>query len=275
MKKVLFALFCAATILSCSNDDELQLTKVNGKPSRIVKSTDEKANIYFSYQGNRLSKIKAIGGSILSYSYENNELVSVSTSPEDKRVADGNGQTSFTKENSNKICIESWGEPSFHLFRKEIELDENNTPIKITDIGIFDHIGPKGEISKIEEGQYYGLFTYDQTTKNLTRLVVYDKTTSKEIATYEYEYDDNTGAISKIDLPLWFYAHKAYGNRDYRTSYSRLFFNYSNNLIKETVTLTDNTPQATFHYIYQYNKDSAPVSIQKDESDMDKLSITY
>jgi len=266
-------LLCVAIVASCSSDDKLQLTNVDGKPSSVKMSYNDGTDVFFSYQGDRISEIKEIRGSVKSFKYENDELISISTRPEDDRVADGQGSTRFRKEEENKIIAESNGEPDFNMYRYELELDENNIPIKITDLGIFAYVGDNGEISQIREGLYYAVFTYDDATKNLIRLVVYDKTSSNEVATYDYEYDSSIGTVSKMNLPLWYHAYRAFMNRDYRYGYNMIFFNYYNNLIKENVFKAGGDPeQNTYNYIYTYNKNNAPISMG---SDTDDILITY
>lgn len=266
-------LLCAAVVASCSDDDEnLRLTGVSGKPSSVVADdADGSRNVYFSYKGSSLSEIKEIKGSIQRFNYENGELVSVYTSPEDKDVADGNGSSTFKKD-GNTIVSESCGEPAWDVsFRKEIELGEDNIPVKITDVGIFTNTAEG--IEKTEEGKYYGVFTYDGSTKNLARLVVHDKSTSEVVGTYEYEYDNKAGILSNVELPLWYYAWSAYQKRDFRNSYNRIFYNRANNLVKEVVTGTgEDVRQGTYTYSYGYNKDNAPVSMSNGSGN---VSITY
>jgi len=272
-KRVIQYLLCVFILLSCSKDDQPQLTNVDGKPSCVKINDYEETNVFFSYQGNRLSEIKEIGGSIQSFNYENEDLLSISVSPEDKRVADGHGYTKFRKESDYKIVVEATGEPNFDMYRHEVELNKNNIPVRITDLGIFGYTGDNGEISRTREGQYYAVFTYGEATNNLIRIVVYDIISSEEVAVYDYEYDSNIGAISKMDLPLWYYAYRAFMGRDYRYRYGRIFFNYGNNLVKENVFKTDNvTEQNTYNYLYKYNKDNVPISMRSDNGE---ILITY
>ncbi len=275
--RLLFILICLVFVISCSDDDDnLQSTGVNGKPGKVsIKYSSDPnsadADVFFYYQRDKLARTKQIKGSILDFNYENNELVSVYTSPEDKEVADGHGSTKFRREGS-KITIESWGEPSSDLFRWELELDENNIPVKITEIGVFSP-GTTGELSKVRDGKYYAAFVHNQTTKNLVKQTVYNISTSQIVSTYEYEYDNNQGAISKIDLPLWYYAYKAYINREYRNVYNRLFFNYSNNIQKETADTEEG--ESVVNYSYQYNKSNTPASMGSDMYGLPAISITY
>ncbi len=163
--QILVVLVYSVFIVSCDNDDnDLQVTGINGKPSGIKY---DNTNVFYYYQGSKLSEIKEIKGSISDFRYENNELVSISYSPEDKNVADGIGSTVFRKDANNKIIIESSGAPSFSLYRHELEVNENNIPLKITEVGIYDRTGTNGELSKVMDGKYYAVFTYDSENKNL------------------------------------------------------------------------------------------------------------
>lgn len=280
MKKIasrtFFALLCAIVIVSCSNDDgDLQLTGVNGKPSSIKIHNSDMGDIFFYYQGNKPSSIKQIKGTISYFEYENNELVSVGFSPEDKNIADGSGSTSFKKEGTNKIIIESWVEPSSNKHRWELEINEDNIPVKIIDRGIFFITESGGAYFIHTEGEHYGIFSYDPVTKNLKSQTIYSIKTGKIVATYTYEYDSNIGAISEIDLPLWYYAYSGYRNRNSASTYNRLFFNYSNNIVKETITSEDVTTQGVFNYTYKYNKENAPIFMESDKQNVESLSITY
>lgn len=274
--QILFVLVCTI-VVSCSDDDgDLKSTGIDGKPGKVVmKYTDPNStdtDVFFYYQGDKLTGTKEIKGSVLAFNYKDNELTSVTTSPEDKDVADGHGSTTFNKEGS-KIIIESWGEPSSYSFRWELELDENNIPVKITDLGTYSHLGANGELSKVRDGEYYSVFAYEQATKNLVKQTIYKISTSTIVATYEYEYDKNPGAISKIGLPLYYYAYKAYLNRDYRSVYNRLFFNYSNNILKEMVDTEEG--ESIINYTYQYKKSNTPASMGSDVYGLPTASITY
>ncbi|WP_298651022.1 hypothetical protein [uncultured Proteiniphilum sp.] len=277
--RLLYILLCMVTITSsCSReDDDLQLTGLNGKPSSIGYDNDNKPNrnVYFYYQGDKLSEIKELKGSVTRLNYENNELVSVDFSPEDKEVMDGHGSVLFKKEGRDKIIIESWAEPSLELFRMEMKLDENNLPLKITESGFYSYNGAEGEFSKTVDGFYYAVFTYEPSTNNLLRQTIYTKDTDAKVVSYEYEYDSNMGAISEIDLPLWYYVYQAYRNKNYRNAYNRLFFNYTNNLIKETVHAEGTADGDIFHYTYQYNHGKIPVFMEHDIAGIPSIFITY
>ena len=166
--------------------------------------------------------------------------------------------TDFTKEGSHKIIIRS-GEAlsSYAPPPWELELDENNIPLKIID------------------GKYYAIFTYDSDNKNLIKQTLYDISTEKIVTTYNYEYDSNFGILSKVDLPLWFYAYKAYSARESRYTYNRIYFNYYNNLIKETISNENGSKYDEFNSDYWYNDWHAPVLMSGDTPGRISLSITY
>lgn len=274
---LLLVMLCCVGIASCSDDDNLDLTGINGKPSSVKRhssSTNEESRISFYYQGDKLSRTIEEKGSIYDFSYENNELTAVDLSPEDKTVADGHGSITFKKEGSNKIVIESSWEPSFDLYRMSLDLDANGIPVKIAEEGVYSRNTGNGELSKIREGTYYALFTYNPATKALVKQTVYNSS-AKIVATYTYEYDDNVGAISKIELPLWYYAYKAFGNRDDRDTYNRLFFCYSGNILRETVKTDESTSESVYNYTYQYNKKHTPVVMGSDILGFSGISIEY
>lgn len=280
MKKIatqtFFILLCAIVMVSCSNDDgDFQLTGVNGRPSSIKSQNRGMGDIFFYYQGNQISSIKQTKGTISQFRYDNNELVSVDFSPEDKNIADGSGSISFKKEGNNKIIIESLAEPSSNKYRWELELNEDNIPIKITDKGIFSISGTSEDLSVAGEREYYGVFSYDPVTKSLKSQAIYSIKTGKIVAAYTYEYDSNIGAISKVDLPLWYYAYMVYRSRDSASAYDRLFFNYSNNIVKESIDSDNIAVKDVINYTYKYNKENAPILMKSDRPNTEDLSITY
>lgn len=265
-------LFLAGVTSGCDGDNDFR--GENGKPSSIKSGDNSRVLFSYSNGAKQITQIKEIKGSVWDFKYENNMLSSISFSPEDKRVADGHGFTEFIRE-GNKIIIEQTGEPSFDMFKQELESDGDGIPVKITDIGVYSHIG-NGEIAKVREGESYSVFTYDLTTKNLLKQTVYNQVTLEVTANYSYEYDNKQGAISKLDLPLWFYAYSAYNNKDYRNGYNRIFFNYSNNVIKETVTnIAEGGQSSVISYNLQYNNDNFPTSMGNNLYGGTYMSISY
>ena len=269
-------------VISCSDDDDnLKLTKENGKPSGITYA--DKSEAFFYYEGNKLKTIKEIKGTISEYEYEAGELVSVSYSPEDKAVADGHSSVNFEQLEGNKINIESWGEPSSNLYRWELELDDSGLPQKMTEVGVFAHDG-SGQVVKKIEGEFYAKYIYDSATKNLTQIKLYRKNTSALHSTYDFEYDNNPGVMSKIDLPLWYYAYAAYRNKDFSGNFNKLFYCYSNNILKETKMLNDvmgfgvdlmDVEPVVITYSYSYNKENYPETQASSQYDLNPIKITY
>lgn len=268
---LIFSFIC---FLSCDkNDDNLKLTKENGKPSMIQKEDGSK--VYFYYDGDKLSEIKEIKGSVASYKYENDDLVSVSYAPEDKAVADGHAFTKFQKMDTNKIRIESSGEPSFDVYKWEIDVF-GGLPMRITELGFYSSDPDRAE-SPLQEGLYYGDFAYDPTMESLLKLTIYNKETNEKVATYTYEYDDKPGAISKIDLPLWYYAYRAYRNRAYFGDYNKLFDCHVNNILGVTIDEVAPEDDAATEVVwtYDYNDENYPVTQTNNRFDLSQIRITY
>jgi hypothetical protein len=260
----LICIFCAFFPACDNDDDDLKLTKDNGRPSSVERG-DEKT--FFYYEGNRLKKIKEIKGSVSDYMYENGKLVSVSHSPEDKRVADGHGSVWF-KQTDNRVHIGSSGEPGFEEFQWEIELDDSGLPQRITELGIYSRNNEKGELSLIKEGDYSTELTYDPVKKNLIKMEKFVKKSDELLMSYSFEYDDNPGIMSKVDLPLWYYAYQMYRGGDNRDGYNRFFCFYChfNNIVKERITgeFAEGvaiTEDLSIYYTYEYNKKGYPVSL--------------
>lgn len=255
------AMLSSILLLSCNDDDDLKLTKEEGLPGFFEQNDGTK--FYVSYLGNQPTQVKRKGGSTTSYEYEEGIPSKIVFTPP-KDVADGNGATSFTKEDDNKIRVESWGEPSFDLYVQEIELDEEKNPVRITDIGAFER-GPEG-LTKVRDGVKYVKITIDPTTKNILKNEVFSLENSELLATYSYEYDNNPGTMSKIDWPLWLFIYYCNNNSSYYNSYYRQFFNYKNNLVKETADDKAESTNYTVNYTYTYNKNGYPVSASNDKS---------
>ena len=69
--QILAILIFAVFFVSCDDDNEdLQKTGKNGQPIGI---TYDNTNVYFYYQGSKLSRIREVNSSIKYFGYENNE----------------------------------------------------------------------------------------------------------------------------------------------------------------------------------------------------------
>lgn len=244
--------------ISCSNDNESK--EENGRPHSITllnskgESTDK---IRFYYQDNCITQIVAEKDNTTDYKYENNEITSIWSSPTDKEMADGNSVTRFSRE-GNKINIVTSMDPFWETYEKEIELDENDIPIKMTYKGMYF---PDSEYD--QEGMYYSTFKFDPKTKKLLEEEIFHFDSSTKLFTYSYKYEDTPGAFSEVNLPLWFHAYINHTLRDGSTAYKSLFINYVNNISEKNIEyIADDIVYHTkVNYTYSYNKNNFPITI--------------
>lgn len=252
-------------LFSCDNDPkDFGLTGKNGLPSSFK---IDNQTIYLSYAGNRLQKIMHKDGSTSSFTYEGDELLSIFFAPPaDPNMADGHGAIDFKKE-GNKIRITQTGEPSLDIsYDQEIELDENELPVKITDLGTFQMAG-EGE-KKLENGKNYSLLTFDPSTKNLLKLEKFNLEDSTLIASHTFKYDNQPGSMCQIKAPAWFFSYW-FLHLSYDTDlYSRQYLNYHNTLTEETVTEGSIANSSTIPYKYMYNENGYPVSVDNGKKSM-------
>lgn len=261
--------FACAGFMACEKDEHA-LTGENGRPSNV---TYVDTSIEYSYTNQRLTQIREKGITIRTFHYKGDELDYVSFTPDDPRIADGNGSNHFKRE-GNIITIQSWGEPSFNQIEFIMELDEHDLPVKITVNGGYSN--NSGTIEKTVEGRQYALFSIDPSTRNLLKQEIFDKQTNERIALYEYEYENTPGAMSKSSLPLWYHIWIAYG-LPYASGDDRdLFLNYVNNIrLKKVNDSRYDQPQKTVRYRYTYNKDGFPITQTCDDGLEEGLSIRY
>ncbi len=260
-------IFIIAGTISCNDDEEIRLTKENGKPS-FIKFDEYDGDIYFYYEGNHITQIIEEKGAIINFKYINDELASLSMRPTDKEMPDGNVFIEFKKED-NKIIVESTVDPFFDTIIKEIELDENNIPIKITDKGLYHRE------EKLEDGAYYSVLLFDPKTKNLIKEETFDIATSQLIATRTYQYENTPGIFSKTDFPLWFYAYQNQNYYHFSLRYYIIYFNYSNNISNMIIEDSRYNNIEKINYNYNYNKDGFPISIQINTSNKQTMSVKY
>lgn len=277
-KFIYYSLFLAiifGAFISCSDDDDdnyPKLTNESGKPSRfnISSATTGNRDIYLYYTGNLLSKKRDISKTenalfmTNQFQYLNNQLASIYSFIENKDVADGSSSTVFKESTDKKsILVEVSATPSSLVEKFLIELSDSGMPTKITEEGSYTS-GHDNQVVKI--GQYYALFEYD-TSKNIVKQTVYSIENGEVAETYKYEYDTNIGVLSKIDLPTWYYVYMNFLGRNSNELSSRLYLNYSNNIIKETTSQNE-----VYSYGYTYNEAKAPTSMTLTTS---TISITY
>ncbi|MCD7900857.1 MAG: hypothetical protein LUH22_13600 [Bacteroides sp.] len=261
MRRILSYLFLFSAlsmgVISCDSDDGFSRTGINGKPS-LVKEVGN-GNISFYYEGNRISKIIAENGSTSTFTYKDNELVRVSSTPTDRDIVDGNSSSSFERE-GNKIIVESTGDPFFDIFRTEIELNESGFPIKITDAGLY-HRTEEGMVMR-REPEYFSVLSYDPGSNRLMKEEFFDIKTLESIALYSYEYEDTPGVMSKVDIPAWFSIYWNHYSSYSVNRYNILFLCYANNLSAVKVR-DDRYPvkEKEVEYAYRYNDNHFPVRL--------------
>lgn len=270
MKNVFFYILCLTFFslgaLSCSDDDDFPYTGVNGRMSGV--KLPDNSYVQFHYIGDRIIQIIDNEGFVSDFSYEVDEPSQISYYPADERIVCGHGAVTFKRE-GNKIRVESWGEPSSSLYVQEIELDENEIPVTITDKGIYKY--HENGLEKIEEGNYYAFLTFDPVTRSLLKEEVYSFKTSERVATFTYDYESTPGVMSKVDFPLWFYAHKMHMSF-WVNDPNNLYFNYSENLVRKVIDDTRGNQYSEIPYSYEYNKDGFPVKMF---SGKEGFSIVY
>lgn len=242
------------SLFSCDDNEEgFGLTGTAGLPGMF--KTNDNAT-YLSYSGNRLSQIMTKRGSTTTFNYEGNELQSIYFAPPaDPNIADGHGSLRFERE-GNKIRTIRNGEPTNIALIEEIELDANELPAKITEMGYFE---PTSEgYKKLYDGKKYSLLTFDPSTKNLLKRETFSLKDAELLNTYTYKYDNSPGSMSQIELPSWFFAywHQYYAD----TAVYSQFLNHRNNITEVTDTYNKTGEIHTTYYTYTYNKGGYPVS---------------
>ncbi|MDR2809290.1 MAG: hypothetical protein LBB84_01870 [Tannerellaceae bacterium] len=264
----LFVILLVGT-LACNKDESIRLS---GKPDKITCS--DNTAVSFSYQDDRLLRITESGsGSTIEFDYEGGELSGLSYRPTDPRMADGTAYQRFQKTGERKITVESGGEPALDSSRmNEIELDAEDFPIKITEAGIYS-IGGGGVITKVREGEYYTLFTWDTSTKQLLKKETCRIETSEVVATYTYRYDNAPGIMSQIDCPIWLYTYWNHERYYALGTYHALFFGHTNNLVEATIEDELNDRHEVLTYIYNYSPEGFPVSVSIQRSGAETMAI--
>lgn len=148
-------------------------------------------------------------------------------------------------------------------YNQEIELDGNGFPTKITDLGAFQ-ITSEG-YKKVWDGKYYYALTFEPSTKNLLKLEKFNLEDSTLITTSSFQYSDQPGSMSQVELPLWFFSYHSLTSG----ISSRQYLNYRNTLTEETVTDGKTGNTHTTYYKYTYNKNAYPVAVDNGEEKMD------
>lgn len=268
---LLLVLFMGYT--SCSDNDNSK--SENGKPSFIETNQNVKSRIKFYYQDNHISKIVEKEGSTIYFEYNNNELISLSLCPTNQEIMDGNIFIKFSKV-ENKIIINKSGD--CETSTAEIELNENDIPIKMTYKGL-DF--PELENSFNPNISYYSQFTFAPQTSKLLKEEIFYQNYSDIIYSYTYEYEESPGIFNEINLPLWFHAYCCHYARNATTGFELLFANYTNNVLEKNIDLfvDDMILNTRINYVYSYDKCGFPGIItthnRDKKSDNQIINIKY
>ena len=133
---------------SCSDNDDIKLTGIDGRPSVLLSNGLVTAS--FIYSGNQFAGIQYPDGQATHFSYEEGELSGIFYTPP-KDMADGHAWVHFNKIGDKTYEVSRGGEPSMDIdYREEVTLDTNGLPVRVTFTGIFQQ-GANQE-KQIEEG---------------------------------------------------------------------------------------------------------------------------
>lgn len=262
-------LMAGLCLSSCSDNDDIKLTGIDGRPSALLSNGQTTAS--FVYSGNLFTGIQYPDGQATHFNYENGEFSGISYTPP-QNVADGHSWVYFTKTGDKTYEVSHGGEPSMDIdYREEVTLDANGLPVKVTFTGIFQQ-RENGE-KQIEEGDRYALLIFDPATQQLVRQEIYDKK-SNLLVKYTYEYDNASGSISHLEFPMWFLGWWYY-NHVYSYDFKNVqFLNHHHNITKITSENSEGN-RSSVTYTYKYNKNNFPVSVFCDKWDGEKVEILY
>ena len=254
---------------SCSDNDDIKLTGIDGRPSVLLSNGQVTAS--FAYSGNQFAGIQYPDGQAAHFNYEDGEFVSISYTPP-KDVADGHAWVHFAKTGDKTYKISHGGEPSMDIdYREEVALDANGLPIKVSFTGIFQQ-GANGE-KQIKEGDRYAFLTFDPATRQLLRQEIYDNE-SNLLVKYTYEYDNASGSISHLEFPMWFLGWWYY-NHVYSYDFENIqLLNHRHNITKITSENSEGN-RSSVTYTYKYNKNNFPVSVFCDKWEDEEVGIRY
>lgn len=264
------AIMAGLSLSACSDNDGIQTTGIDGRPSSLL--SNGQVTVSFVYENGRLAAAQNPDGSSTLFKYQEGELSRLWYTPAEN-MADGNGWVEFSKISDNLIQISSGGEPSADIFHKEeMELDANGLPVRIVSTGFYQ-LGYGGS-QRIGDGIGSAYFTFDTSTRLLTRLELYDETSALE-RIYTFEYDSAPGNISGLDLPLWFlgwWNYRYAGNTAFQ--YTQ-FLNYRNNISRITVEEPEGSSTSSIHYLYNYNENGYPFHVSLENGEGTDTEIRY
>ncbi|WP_148479440.1 hypothetical protein [Parabacteroides johnsonii] len=262
-------LMAGLCLSSCSDNDDIKLTGIDGRPSVLLSNGQVTAS--FVYSGNLFAGIQYQDGQAAHFNYEDGEFASIFYMPP-KDVADGHAWVHFAKTEDKTYEVSHGGEPSMDIdYREEVTLDANGLPIKITFTGIFQQ-GANGE-KQTKEGDRYALLTFDPATRQLLSQEVYDKESSL-LVKYTYEYDNASGSISHLEFPMWFLGWWYYSHV-YSYDFKNVqFLNHHHNITKITSENSEGNCSSVT-YTYKYNKNNFPISVFCDKWEDEEVEIRY
>ena len=156
MNKLLSTILSAVLLMdglcqsSCSDNDDIKLTGIDGRPSVLLSNGLVTAS--FIYSGNQFVRESNIrtGRSDSFLVMRKGKLSGIFYTPP-KDMADGHAGYILTKSENKTYEVSRGGEPSMDIdYREEVTLDTNGLPVRVTFTGIFQQ-GANQE-KQIEEG---------------------------------------------------------------------------------------------------------------------------
>ena len=127
MNKLLSTILSAVLLMdglcqsSCSDNDDIKLTGIDGRPSVLLSNGLVTAS--FIYSGNQFAGIQYPDGQATHFSYEEGELSGIFYTPP-KDMADGHAWVHFNKIGDKTYEVSRGGEPSMDIdYREEVTLD--------------------------------------------------------------------------------------------------------------------------------------------------------
>lgn len=132
MNKLLSTILSAVLLMgglcqsSCSDNDDIKLTGIDGRPSVLLSNGLVTAS--FIYSGNQFAGIQYPDGQATHFSYKEGELSGIFYTPP-KDMADGHAWVHFNKIGDKTYEVSRGGEPSMDIdYREEVTLVQTACP---------------------------------------------------------------------------------------------------------------------------------------------------
>ena len=128
MNKLLSTILSAVLLMdglcqsSCSDNDDIKLTGIDGRPSVLLSNGLVTAS--FIYSGNQFAGIQYPDGQATHFSYEEGELSGIFYTPP-KDMADGHAWVHFNKIGDKTYEVSRGGEPSMDIRYKRLARQSN------------------------------------------------------------------------------------------------------------------------------------------------------